>query len=75
MKDRKVLLISVVAATVVAALIPLFDAYLVPQIDLLPDTGAAWYYWKLPEPTLLTRVAAWAPYLIHQVLLWYFIFG
>ncbi len=74
MKDRQVLLISAVAATVVAALIPLFDATLVPRIALLPDTGAAWYYWKLPEPTLLTRVSAWAPYLLHQALLWYLIF-
>lgn len=74
MKDRKVLLISVVVATVVAALIPLFDAILVPKIDLLPDAGAAWYYWKLPEPTLLTRISAWTPYVIHMALLWYLIY-
>lgn len=74
MKDRRVLLFAVVGALVVAALIPLFDAFLVPKIALLPDTGAAWYYWKLPEPTRATRISAWAPYVLHQALLWYFIF-
>jgi hypothetical protein len=24
-------------------------------IELLPDTGATWYYWKLPSPTFWTR--------------------
>ncbi len=72
--DRKVLLWASLSALVVAALIPLFDASLVPKIALLPDTGASWYYWKLPEPTAITRFSAWAPYLLHQVILWYLIF-
>lgn len=37
---------------------------------LLPDTGAAWYYWKLPDPTWVTRLSAWLPYVLHQVALW-----
>ena len=28
---------------------------------LLPDAGAAWYYWKLPDPTWVTRLSAWLP--------------
>jgi hypothetical protein len=37
---------------------------------LLPDAGVSWYYWKLPEPTLITQLSAWIPYLIHQVVFW-----
>jgi hypothetical protein len=36
----------------------------------LPDQGAAWYYWKLAEPTLWSRLTAWGLYLAHQVSLW-----
>jgi len=39
-------------------------------IPLLPDQGAAWYYWKLPSPTFWTRATAWGFYLLHQVALW-----
>ncbi len=36
----------------------------------LPDTGPAWYYWKLPEPTLWSRATAWGFYLLHQLTIW-----
>ena len=39
-------------------------------IKLLPDTGAAWYEWKLPYPTFITRFSAWFSYTLHQVLFW-----
>ncbi len=39
-------------------------------IDLLPDQGVSWYYWKLPEPTFWTRATAWTFYLVHQVAIW-----
>lgn len=45
------------------------------SVRLLPDQGAAWYYWKLPEPTWVTRVSAWLPYLLHQVALWWLIWS
>ena len=45
-----------------------------PQIDFLPDTGYAWYYWKLPEPTFWSRASAWTLYLGHQVAIWYLIY-
>ena len=44
-----------------------------PRLDavrLLPDQGAAWYYWKLPEPTAWTRASVWGLYVLHQVALW-----
>lgn len=43
-------------------------------VPLLPDTGADWYYWRLPEPTLWSRLTAWGLYLVHQVGFWYFIY-
>ncbi len=39
-------------------------------IELLPDQGAAWYYWKLPNPTFWTRATAWSLYLAHQLAIW-----
>ncbi len=40
------------------------------SVRLLPDAGASWYYWKLPDPTFWTRATAWGFYLLHQVALW-----
>jgi hypothetical protein len=40
------------------------------SIELLPDQGAAWYLWKLPEPTFWTRFSAWSLYLAHQITAW-----
>ncbi len=44
-------------------------------IALLPDQGTAWYYWKLPNPTWVTRASAWVPYVAHQVALWWLIWS
>jgi hypothetical protein len=44
-----------------------------PRLDvvaLLPDIGASWYEWKLPEPTWWTRAVVWTMYLAHQLTLW-----
>jgi hypothetical protein len=40
----------------------------------LPDQGALWYYWKLPEPTVITRATAWGGYLLHQIGNFYLIY-
>lgn len=40
------------------------------RADFLPDQGAAWYWWQLPEPTFWTRATAWGFYALHQVALW-----
>ena len=44
--------------------------YRLQSIELLPDTGASWYYWKLPAPTFWTRAASWGFYLAHQLAIW-----
>lgn len=36
----------------------------------LPDTGAAWYYWKLPEQTTMGQLTAWGFYALHQSFFW-----
>ena len=41
---------------------------------LLPDQGASWYYWKLPNPTFWTRATAWGLYIAHQVTIWALIY-
>jgi len=45
------------------------------DVPHLPDTGAAWYYWQLPEPTFWTRASAWGLYLLHQVTIWGLIYA
>ena len=39
-------------------------------VPLLPDRGPSWYYWRLPDPTVLSRATAWGLYALHQVALW-----
>jgi hypothetical protein len=41
---------------------------------LLPDTGATWYYWKLPDATFMSRLTAWLGYFFHQFFMWGLIF-
>jgi hypothetical protein len=40
------------------------------SVPHLPDQGASWYFWKLPQPTLWGRVTAWGLYLAHQLSFW-----
>jgi hypothetical protein len=56
-------------------LISIATALLTPAIvsrfyPLLPDQGAAWYYWQLPETTTLARITYWAGYTVHQIVVW-----
>ncbi len=48
--------------------------YRLAGIELLPDTGYSWYYWKLPTPTFWTRVTSWGFYLAHQLVIWAIIY-
>ena len=41
---------------------------------LLPDSGPAWYYWKLPDVSVWATVTMWAGYGLHQALCWIFIY-
>jgi hypothetical protein len=44
-------------------------------IPHLPDAGASWYYWILPEPTFWSRATAWGFYLLHQGAIWWLIWA
>lgn len=40
------------------------------NILLLPDTGATWYYWKLPTRSFWPMMTAWSFYVAHQIAVW-----
>jgi hypothetical protein len=40
------------------------------SVSHLPDTGASWYYWRLPVETTAGRFTACGFYLAHQVSIW-----
>ncbi|MBP7963463.1 MAG: hypothetical protein KBG20_14925 [Caldilineaceae bacterium] len=61
--------IGIVFSFAVTGLIWLLGARL-DSVQLLPDQGASWYVWKLPEPTFWTRLTAWGFYAVHQVFIW-----
>lgn len=44
---------------------------LLAKIELLPDTGYSWYFWKLPNPTIWTRFSVWGLYFAHQITFWW----
>jgi hypothetical protein len=41
---------------------------------LAPDKGDFWYFWQLQEPTAITRLSAWVPYIVHQLSIWFLIY-
>lgn len=45
------------------------------DVNLLPDQGASWYYWKLPEKQFWPRLTAWSFYIMHQVVVWLLIYA
>ncbi|WP_461205103.1 hypothetical protein [Clostridium sp. DL1XJH146] len=72
-EDKKILFKSIIISAIITVLIFLFKG-LVEGFPHLPDTGASWYYWKLPEAKFWPRVTSWGLYIIHQVLAWFFIY-
>jgi hypothetical protein len=66
---RGVLVWSVVASVLLTGLVWLLGQRL-HGVALLPDQGASWYYWKLPDPTFWTRASAWVGYAAHQLVSW-----
>ena len=68
-KDIRALIAGILFSAVFTGIIAWAGQYLDRSI-LLPDQGASWYYWKLPEPTFWTRATAWGFYLAHQVVIW-----
>lgn len=68
---KKTVIITLISAVVLVGLIYLASLTLGRFTEtLLPDTGFAWYYWKLPEFALWATVSAWVLYLAHQITAW-----
>lgn len=40
------------------------------ETTFIPDQGASWYFWQLPNPTLISRASVWILYSLHQVMFW-----
>ena len=60
-------------AIILAALATSCILFLQPsldQVNLLPDQGAAWYFWKRPDPNFASQASAWCGYLVHQFFIW-----
>lgn len=72
-KSTKIFITAIICSIVFAGAIYFLD-FMASDVALLPDQGAAWYYWKLPNPNILTRLSAWVPYLVHQVVVWYLLY-
>ena len=66
---RGVIVWGVVASALLTGLVWLLGQRL-HGVALLPDQGASWYYWKLPDPTFWTRASAWVGYAAHQLVSW-----
>jgi len=60
-------LFSILFAGLIWIIGPNLNRYL---ITLLPDQGASWYYWKLPERNQTSMLIVWTLYLIHQTGAW-----
>jgi len=67
--DTRALWAGILFSVLFTGLIWVLDGRL-QSIELLPDTGPSWYYWKLPEPTFWTRFTAWGFYFAHQFAIW-----
>ncbi|WKY46620.1 hypothetical protein Q5O24_09530 [Eubacteriaceae bacterium ES3] len=75
MKTKNVFTLGIICSVLFTLIIAWFGTGLGAfRETLLPDQGAAWYYWKLPEISLWATVTMWLCYGIHQILVWFFIY-
>ena len=76
-RDDRSLTTTFVFALAASALLTALIAALGPllaSVPHLPDKGASWYFWKLPAPTVWSRLTAWGFYGLHQVSVWVLVF-
>ncbi|MBU2864961.1 hypothetical protein KO489_13965 [Reinekea forsetii] len=70
---KQALLIAITASGLLTLAISLLRPFGVSPY-LLPDAGASWYYWKLPNPDFMSRFTSWGGYILHQGFMWGLIF-
>jgi hypothetical protein len=51
-----------------------WSARLLADVPHLPDTSAAWYYWRLARPDIWATITAWGFYAAHQISIWTLIY-
>jgi hypothetical protein len=68
-KDTLALFAGILFSLVFTGLVAWAGQFL-DRSTFLPDQGASWYFWKLPEATFWSRATAWGFYLLHQFTLW-----
>ena len=69
LSGQRALLWGIVASVVLTGLVWLGGA-IPASVPKLPDQGAMWYYWKLPELTFWSRATAWGGFAAHQIAIW-----
>ena len=72
-KYWKIFWLGILIALVFTGLIGVLGSRL-NSVELLPDQGASWYYWKLPTKEFWPQLTAWSFYIIHQVSIWLLIY-
>jgi hypothetical protein len=73
LKLKRAFILSLIVSGLLTLLIALIEP-LLSGFSHLPDQGPAWYYWKLADPTALSRALAWLLYGLHQVCTWLLVF-
>ena len=76
-RPRRLDVVALWGGVVVSALATWLIWLLSPRLAAvphLPDQGAAWYFWILPEPTAWSRATAWGLYAAHQATIWALIY-
>jgi hypothetical protein len=71
--SRNALIWGLVASLLFTALI-WWAGQRLAAIPHLPDQGASWYYWKLPEPEPWARITSWGFYIANQLTMWFLIY-
>jgi len=61
--------LAVILAALSTAGILLLESQL-QQVVLLPDQGAAWYFWKRTDPNFASLGTSWGGYILHQLFIW-----
>lgn len=64
---KKTFVFSLISFTFITLAMVLLTPYVTRVYPLGEDRGAAWYFWKLPEPETAVRISFWTGYLLHQI--------
>ncbi|MDD4353978.1 MAG: hypothetical protein PHN56_05990, partial [Candidatus Nanoarchaeia archaeon] len=70
-EGTKVLIFGIIFSFLLTGLIWVLTPYLSNfESTLLPDSGADWYFWKLPVKSEVVQIIVWSMYALHQLFVW-----